>query len=246
MAAASLVTTIDNIYTARYGWSTGGENFFTGPGIFSIEQSIRGDSFEIPIAFMHFMYEAAINEVDTLVMPFFASSTGCGYTTFDANIKRLLYCSWHNQLIKMVIDDCVYYVTLGCIFNNAYKPIMMCTWEVNRIDPVENRYFIKSRPVLRIAPECTARADKMQRFICGKLIDAAINAPLNDFYVDGFTRTFSSRQMGNYSIKIIIDNIPFAVSKVKTPSISTSNEELFELAKEPLETLNHDYSRLFQ
>lgn len=245
MAAASLVTTIDSIYTVRYGWSNGSENFFTGPGIFSIEQSIRGDSFEIPTTFMPFMYEAAEGGVDTLIMPFFASSSGLGYTTFDANIKRLLYCSWHNQLVRMDIDNCVYYVAPGCIFNNAYQPIMICTWEVNRIDPVDNKYFIKSRPVLRIAPECTARADKMQRFICGKLIDTAINTSLNDFYMSGFTRTFSPRQ-GNYSIKIIIDNIPFIINKVKTPSISTSNKELLELAKEPLETLSHDYSRLFQ
>ena len=220
---AGLGDILRNIYRGRYGYHSRDNLFLIGDNpVARMEIPVNKDGiFECPTLVLQ-KVGGIPKDTDVIVAPFLYGGYTPGYSTFDTNIKYMLSSTWEHHLVPFSIYDKNYYIVNGGIFDNDLKAKVICSWEVILHDnPSEVYSLIKIKPVLRISPECFEKKDTMEKFIAGRLFSQATTAviPLGG---------------DNYRIKIIIDDIPFKVKKPDVPSVSTTNEELFELAKEPL------------
>lgn len=220
---AGLTDILRNIYRGRNGYRSRSSLFLIEDNpVAQMEIPVNKEGiFECPT--LVFQKVASISkDADVIVAPFLYGGFPPGYSTFDTNIKYMLCSTWDHQLIPFSVDDKRYYIVNGGIFDSDLKAKALCSWEVDlRDNSSEVCSLIKMKPVLRISPECFEKKDTMEKFIAGRLFSQATTAviPLGG---------------DDYRIKIIIDDIPFKVKKPDVPSVSTTNEELFELAKEPL------------
>lgn len=220
---AGLGDTLQNIYRGRNRWHSRNNLFLVGDNpVAWMEIPVNKEGiFECPA----FVFQKVIGipkDTDVIVAPFLYGGNTPGYSTFDTNIKYMLFSTWDRYLVPFSIDDKSYYIVNGGILDRDLKVKALCSWEVDLRDNSSEVYALyRMKPILRISPECFEKRDTMEKFIAGRLFSQATTAviPLSD---------------SNYRIKIIIDDIPFKVKKPDVPSVSTTNEELFELAKEPL------------
>ena len=220
---AGLGDILRNIYRGRYGYHSRDNLFLIGDNpVARMEIPVNKDGiFECPTLVLQKVGDIP-KDTDVIVAPFLYGGYTPGYSTFDTNIKYMLSSTWEHHLVPFSIYDKNYYIVNGGIFDGDLKAKAMCSWEVVLHDnPSEVYSLIKMKPVLRISPECFEKKDTMEKFIAGRLFSQATTAviPLGG---------------DNYRIKIIIDDIPFKIKKPDVPSVYTTNEELFELAKQPL------------
>lgn len=220
---AGLTDILRNIYRGRNGYRSRSSLFLIEDNpVAQMEIPVNKEGiFECPT--LVFQKVASISkDADVIVAPFLYGGFPPGYSTFDTNIKYMLCSTWDHQLIPFSVDDKRYYIVNGGILDRNLKAKALCSWEVVLRDNSSELYpLIKIKPVLRISPECFEKKDTIEKFIAGRLFSQATTAVIP---LDG----------DNYRIKIIIDDIPFKVKKPDVPSVYTTNEELFELAKEPL------------
>lgn len=220
---AGLGDTLRNIYRGRYGYRSRNNLFLIENNpVAQMEIPVNKEGiFECPTLVLQNVTDIP-KDTDIIVAPFLYGGFPPGYSTFDTNIKYMLCSTWDHHLISFSVDDKSYYIVNGGILDRDLKVKALCSWEVDLRDNSSELYpLIKMKPVLRISPECFEKKDTIEKFIAGRLFSQATTAviPSNG---------------DNYRIKIIIDDIPFKVKKPDVPSVSTTNEELFELAKEPL------------
>lgn len=220
---AGLGDVLRNIYRERRGYHSRNNLFLIDDNpVAQMEIPVNKEGiFECPTLVLQ-KVAGIPKDTDVIVAPFLYGGFPPGYSTFDTNIKYMLCSTWDHHLIPFSIDDKSYYIVNGGILDSDLKAKALCSWEVDLRDNSSRLYpLIKMKPVLRISPECFEKKDTMEKFIAGRLFSQATTAVIP---LDG----------DNYRIKIIIDDIPFKVKKPDVPSVSTTNEELFELAKQPL------------
>lgn len=205
-----------------------------------------GDKFEIP-AFALDVFSSnkrmgGENPPDCIVINLRYSGSRTTYKSVDANMRNTLNARYYSsRLIKMPgIGDPerVYFTTQGAVFDENYNPVMMLTWEMERVlDEVHQSYKYKFiRPVLRVKPDIVVnKYDALERYIVNKVIPTVltlnyITSPsINS--TDIIANYYASR---NFKVKVIIDKIPFEVRETDKPSVSTTNEELLGIALDNL------------
>lgn len=163
------------------------------------------------------------------------------YKSLDAIIRNTLSASFATRKLQCIVENTRdasqnYYATQGAIFDYAFNPVMMLLWQVKaKIDENNNLKFRFIKPILRIAPHVLIeKADSVQRYIINKIIPAALEItwlckPICLLYSD-----FIESDCDDYcSVKVEIDRMPFLFMETDTPSVSTTNEMLLDIA------LNH-------
>ena len=130
-----------------------------------------------------------------------------------------------------------YYGTQGAVFDKEFDPVMMCSCIVERNkEKEESKSFYKlSKLILRIDPYAFIhKPTSMERFLNNKLITACLE---NTFFMPSSylyrNHLRISRPTEKFPVKVEIDNCPFTVRSANTPSISTTNQQLLQIA------LNH-------
>lgn len=163
-----------------------------------------------------------------------------GYTMYKSasaairNVFSTLYRNMHLMKIMSVGDpEKTYYGTYGAIFDENFKPIVMLSWEMKRIHQDDENTPIKFkfiRPILRVAPEVlTNKSNVIERFIINQIIPTSLT--LN--YISSpstFGTTIYEENDRDEKVKVIIEDIPFVVKEADVPSVSTTNEELLDIA----------------
>lgn len=207
------------------------------------------DRFEMPVfALSAFSLNERIGgktPPDSIVINLNYKGSRTTYKSLDANMRNTLNTGYLNaRLIKMPgIGDSgrVYLTTQGAVFDDNYNPVMLLTWEMERVyveETSEYKYkFI--RPVLRVKPDVIInKCNAMERYIVNKIIPTALS--LNYITTPAIHNTdiiityYSSR---SFKVKVIIDKMPFEVRETDAPSVSTTNEELLKVALDNLEEL---------
>lgn len=182
---------------------------------------------------------------DALVVTLKHIGKSSNYKTLDTSLKDSLTGTYTNDFLVKLPDakDSTrkYYVTNGAIFDEDFKPIMMLTWEVKKaLTDKETACYDFLRPILRVRPEVFInKSNSIERYVINKIVPTAlslnyISAPFAHGYdlfkVNGIT----SRR---FKAKVIIDKIPFEIKATDVPSISTTNEELLNIALNNIDEL---------
>ncbi len=205
---------------------------------------VTGDSIEIPTMTMYSLptLENKILQkepIDALVVNL---NNNGGYSSFksaSASIRdafTVLYKNAHLRKLVTVGDpEKTYYGTYGVIFDENFKPIVMLSWELEKVyrddEQVPFRYkFI--RPILRVAPEVFInKSNTVERFIINQIIPTALS--INYLSSPSCYRSViyeSNSTNCNTKVKVLIEKIPFIIKETDVPSISTTNEELLGTA----------------
>ena len=203
---------------------------------------VTGDSIEIPTMAMYSLLtlENKILQkepIDALVVNL---NNNGGYSSFksvSASIRdafTVLYKNAHLKKLVTVGDpEKTYYGTYGAIFDENFKPIVMLSWELEKIyrddEQVPFRYkFI--RPILRVAPEVFInKSNTVERFIINQIIPTALSITYLSSPIFHRSMIYESNN-DNCKVKVLIEKIPFIIKETDVPSISTTNEELLDTA----------------
>ena len=163
------------------------------------------------------------------------------YKSLDAVMRNTLSASFATRKLQCIVEDVHdssqnYYATQGTIFDYAFNPIMMLLWQVKaEIDEDNNLKFRFLKPILKVAPHVLIqKADNVQRYIINKIIPAALEITWVHKPICLLYHEFVDTDCDNHcSVKVEIDKMPFLFKETDTPSVSTTNEMLLDIA------LNH-------
>lgn len=163
------------------------------------------------------------------------------YKSLSCNIRYGLereYTSYRLINITPNNDEDTYYATCGAIFNKDCIPVMMLTWEIDKVPLPDNTDFQYKfmRPVLRLAPEVFRKSNAVEKFIVNKVIPEILTLGNLNFPHREDTHGFYPHHYGEVvpDVKIIVEYCPFRLSSVDTPSISTTNRSLLDIALDNL------------
>lgn len=238
---ATLTSVINEVYLgfgdARLGWrsQTSGNSVPTTTTKY-IEIPIDKDLIEVPIfAWQTFMEEVSKESPSSaIVAALYSMGVSTTYKSLESILKAVLAVRINTtRLIKVTVPNTsiVYYATLGALFDSSLKPIMMMSWLVGK----NNAGYVVIRPLLRIDPDVWLnKEDSMQRFLSGKLVTSTLTPQINRPTITANNVMAPSSRM---KVKVEIDNCPFFVKTAKTPSISTTNEELLQTVEDYIEDL---------
>ena len=205
---------------------------------------VTGDNIEIPTMTMFSLptLENRILQKEPIDALAVNLNNNGGYSTFKsvgASIRdafTVLYKNAHLRRLVTVGDpEKTYYGTYGAIFDENFKPIVMLSWELEKIcrddEQVPFRYkFI--RPILRVAPEVFInKSNTVERFIINQIIPTALS--INYLSSPSCHRSViyeSNSTNCNTKVKVLIEKIPFIIKETDVPSVSTTNEELLDTA----------------
>lgn len=202
---------------------------------------VNSGAFEIPVEAMSVLWsddyitQPSINDFDTIRLQLNYLGKKASYKSANAITKQLFSLGYKNSgLIKCILEDgIIYYGGNGIILDKDFHPILMLTWKVQRrkvISAIDSSSFYRYNivnPVMRISPNVFVKEDIIQRYIASKLLNIGVDmnnvtfrCPYNDLV----------SYKTSYRVEVIIDNLPFAITPVSTPSINTNDRELLGIA----------------
>lgn len=201
---------------------------------------IGDGTFEVPIfAFEEFCQavldpEAREHPSDALVVQLNYKESQSRYTSLNAVMGDVLNERFYDsRLCKITITKLAttYYGTYGALFNEEFKPIMMCSWLMEKcINPDNHVEYRFIKPIVRVEPYCFMnKGDILERFICNKFVTTVLEGL---YHIPPSRRRYLGiTSSNNYHPKIEIDECPFTISGADSPSVSTTNRELLQLAR---------------
>lgn len=216
-----------------------------------MEVPIGKETFEIPLlaqyAFFNYDEVMAREKTDKIVVELIHTGASSTYKTLDSKLRDALARSYRRLKLTKIASvnglDKTYYAACGAIFDENFLPIMMMSWQVERVRQENQetgecpKYRFK-RPIIRISPEVfISKGNAMERYIVNKIPAAALS--ITRIYTPRFSSKFFDGSNDNWSkpmtIKIEIDDCPFVLRKTDKPSISTTNKELLDIALDHIE-----------
>lgn len=202
---------------------------------------INSGVFEIPVEAMKILWtddyvtQPSLNDFDTIRLQLNYLGKKASYKSANAIIKQLFSLGYKNSgLTKCILEDgVIYYGGNGIILDKDFHPVLMLTWKVQRrlvISDIDLQSFYPYQlvnPVMRISPNVFAKEDIIQRYIASKILNIGVDMN-NVTFRCPYNGLVSYKP--SYRVEVIIDNLPFAVTPVSTPSINTSDKELLAIA----------------
>jgi len=213
---------------------------------------INKDTFEIP-TFCFDTFKTLVDnnqdtETDAIIVQLNTRNTESDYKSLDRVLRDVLQSPFINtRLITIKVkkgnEDIVYYGTNGAIFNTDFKPLAVCSFQIERYTtessfeegtlPTTKYRFL--RHILRVYPDVFInKADPMERFIANKMIticlDGQYTFPPNYLLSDRIDRSNAIK-----NVKVEIDDCPFSILEADVPSISTTNQQLTQIVLDHLD-----------
>lgn len=224
-----------------------------------MEIPICQEVFEIPIfafeAFLKAVKEGKDTQSNAIAVMLNTIGKEPRYKTLDRYMRDVLLEGYRDsRLVKLEVkqgnDNLMYYGTMGAVFDKDFKPLAICSYQVKReVDVVTNpdeqeesitKYKFLN-PILRVDPYAYLyKTTSMERFIVNKMINTCLEdgafMPM-DYDVDRHFVIPRDQAIKNYPVKIEIDECPFLIHQTDSPSISTNNQKLLQLAIDHIEEL---------
>lgn len=210
-----------------------------------------GDKKEIPVFILeqyleHLVGKTIDDEPDYISVALECQDYRSSYSTFNYIIRDTLSdCYVKHKLVPLQGKDGDtvhnYWGTKVTLFSDDLKPLMMCTWLLEKRQVENSRggvfknYMVK--PLIRISPDFfLAKQDNVSRFILKNMIPKLLQRGIDVPSLYG-TNCVRSLTPPLYTPTVIIEDIPFQLKRVSRPSISTTNESLLQLALDNLDDL---------
>lgn len=214
------------------------------PKVMYMEIPITGNTFELPLfaadTFSEIVEKERDDNVEAIVVTLNTQEMMSRYKSLERAMADILTENYfHGRLalieVKQGNEMVPYYGTQGAVFDKDFDPVMMCSCIVERNkENEESKSFYKlSKLILRIDPYAFIhKPTSMERFLNNKLITACLE---NTFYMPSSNLPGNhllriSRPTEKFPVKVEIDDCPFTVRPANTPSISTTNKQLLQVA----------------
>ena len=246
-----LFRTIESTYRAMYVSTRGCERCYmresssVGKKKY-MEIPISNDSFELPVFAIKNFVDLTVNNADlstdVITAMLYTLDRKPRYKSIDRYMRDIILEKFtRDRLVKCEVkqgsETILYYGTHGAVFDKHFKPVMMCTWLMQRdwLNEETRKYkFVK--PVFRIDPSCFInQADPMQRWITRKAAAMGLSQVLEPPYDYDLNEAFYTHtddpghnQLSNLVVEVC--ECPFKIITADVPSISTTNESLLQLA----------------
>lgn len=191
--------------------------------------------FEIPVMADSKLYDIVRDDLSVENLSLFLNYEGRGsrYKSLDGEFREILSTDFaSNRLAKIDVpkESVNYYASRGAIFNSELYPVMLLSWQVKGTLTLIGMEYTYLRPILRIHSSVfIQKSDSVQRYIINKILPACLCTQIIRYPYIKKDRDYTVRDQ-LYDIKVEIDNCPFLVQKVDTPSISTTNEDIIKAA----------------
>lgn len=236
---ASLGNVICNIYQsthASYYSCRGRSDRPVIPGRKYMEIPICTDTFEMPVIGLKkflCMPPSNLNNYKSIAVLLQSSGHTSDFKSAEAIIKNTMDQVYTGDLYQILIEDRVYYISYGVVFNANLVPIVMLSWLLEKEH--DTGKFKPKRPLLRVDPGLyVTREDAFQRFLCGKLITTALSEPIP---TPGIGNVIFNNRFRYFDLKVEIDKCPFNIKTPDTPSISVTEDRLKQLAVSHIDEL---------
>ena len=202
---------------------------------------ISSENIEIPLMALNLStIESQIRakgDIDAIVVNLNNIGGYTSYKSVSAAVRDVFSTTYHNIHLRKIIfirdSEKTYYGTYGAIFDENFKPVVILSWEMKRIHQDDENNPIKFkfiRPILRVAPEVLInKSNVIERFIINQIIPTSLT--LNCISSPSTYRTTIYEDNDrDEKVKVIIEDSPFIVRETDIPSVSTTNEELLDIA----------------
>ena len=198
------------------------------------------DVFELPVFMIGKLSNrnpsVTSDKVDSFTVRLNYIGTESNFKTLSSKMRAILINVFNKaRLVKIPLDtqdENYYYGTCGAIFNKNLMPVMIMSWRIEKVqqDNSDKPFVYKfTQPILRVSPSVfTVKADSLTRYIINQIIPNALRNRYDAPHIYSnplFLSTYES-----FSIKVDIGEFPFTLQKVNAPSVSTTNEELLNVA----------------
>lgn len=235
-------------------WSSG--HGLSNPNVRYMDIPINQEVFEIPLLALDTFVNVIKNHTDDTTSFIAVSLNTVGreprYKTVDRFMRDVLLEGYKgSRLIKLEVkqdsDTVLYYGTQGAVFDKEFNPIMICSYQIQRLertvevnagepDRIEYQYKLL-RPILRVDPQVYLRkGNPLEKFIANKMVNGCLedtfNLPPDHMLCRNFIRNDEK-----LPVKVIIDTCPFRPHQADTPSISTTNQKLLQVAIDHIDEL---------
>lgn len=161
------------------------------------------------------------------------------YKTPARYMKDLLYESYErDKLVELEVEagstSLFYYVTCGAIFDHHFKPLMLCSWIMERAAEEDGTFeYNPLNAILRIDPHCYLSKDNsLEKFIVNKLPTVALQTEIFRPYGNCFRNIPEGAPL-----KIEIADCPFTLKTADVPSVSTTSKRLLQVAIDHLDEI---------
>ena len=205
------------------------------------------DSFEVPmLAMSAFVHSTTTWQAESIVAPLNCLGAESSYKSLDASIREVLRISFSaNHLISLPSSPSEpYFGVQGTIFNKDFLPVAMLSWQMQRVPPESDEdipriKFVK--PILRVSPEVfLRRSNAVERYIINKIIPSVLSLRYVWTPNIGNNRVFENSYTYYNKPSVIIESSPFLFKRPEVPSISTTNEQLLQVALAHMDELTHE------
>lgn len=201
---------------------------------------VGGNATEVPaFALRDFMeYVIRKGSLDNMVVCLTDSGVITTYASMPSKIQDALSLPYSTigsfrteRMLKIITGSSpndYYYGTQGMLLNHDFLPVMMMSWLLEKMEEVKETPGTKYklvRPILRIAPEVINKSDALRRYIVNKIMPTSLEGTVRSPRMLGL-RT----EQPCMRVRVEIDQNPFLVRKTAVPSISTTNQELLDIA----------------
>ena len=218
------------------------------PSSVFMEIPINTSSFEIPLfAFRKFSDLMAnvgqIESIDTIVAVLNTDNKVSRYKSADRYMRDILTERFtDSRLIRIDTalrgEPVTYYGTMGAVFDKNFNPMMICSLQMERLCVTDNEKcgynYVIVRPILRINPLTVLNKDTLiEKYIVNKFLTACLQDPVTIPYYRN-SKIVAASDAG-WTVKVEIDEFPFHIQHADTPSISTTNQKLLQVADEYIE-----------
>ena len=243
----NLVSTIEGLYTTIMlrpytPWRYGRFSPIAVASSKYMEIPLDKDQFEIPaFAFKAFL-QTIEKGADSIIAWIYNSNFTSVYKSTEAIFRELLsigYSEGRLMEVRLKAGEPKYYICYGGVFDEDFTPIAMCSWVIDKIhypDSDAVKYKLV-RPILRIDPKCfILKNDSIQRFLAGKFMSTTLGVRIlapspYQYNREGlYSRYIDTSGPSRWKVKAEIDSCPFVIKQGINPSISTSNNDLIQLA----------------
>ena len=246
-----MAATIDEILRDNFAYNFSSYNFRINSNTHLtrntyMEIPLTGDTVEIPVFALGILIGVGteihrIDQYQVIAANMYDGEYHLHYKSLDANIRNALTGSFRQRhLVKVTSNSNTYYLTRGLILDSDFNVLVMQSWLMQRVPPKSSdgaARFKFAKPVLRVAPTVYEdRNDAMSKYIINKIIPAGALARVAVPSTSNYELIETDTQ-SVLSVQVVIDTIPFRMVDTETPSISTTNRELLDIALNHLDEL---------
>ena len=219
-----------------------------------MEIPINDSVFEIPTFALNCLLDQATNRSpnlpDAIVVKLDTLGKIPRYKSLDRFMQDVMLAEFmDSRLIKLNVkngDDFLeFYGTQGAVFNRDFEPLMICLWQMERerLSPEDARgnsgclcRYKALKPIVRINPEVVLnKSNPMERWIAGKMLTNSLKAHIRMNHILHSLVTYDA-DLPLHPVVEICES-PFIIRETDTPSVSTTNEQLLQVAIDHIEEI---------